>query len=424
MSTPAPIEIRKTLHHKNAFVQAIGYTSVSKPTLTESISTEGSITVGGEDGRTIYRVSDDNGQTWRETGSFNDHIGTNGERTICRCEPMYLCDPDRGVVIEFYNRYEIGPAGYYTEFGPENAGMPPATRTFRLYYRISTDDGESWGDDIAVIQDGHDEVHWADGVWYEKNSAIAMPPTRLRDGTIVVPMCVYVLDDNGHMIARPDRFGEVKWPVEGVALLLGRWTDDGAALSWEMSNCIVPPEYMSYALTEPDIAEMDGDRLMVVMRGIATPRQAIPSVKFFSISEDGGKTLGEPVPLSYPDCGYVYSPGSYLDFFRSRKNDRVYLITNILPCPTKASDPRYPLKIVEVDRQYLWAIPETETVIQDRESRHGRMIRFSNWRGHHDRETGNPVIYMTEARVDSIIPDPEEQPIVPDSYRYEMVLPE
>ena len=69
-------------------------------------------------------------------------------------------------------------------------------------------------------------------------------------------------------------------------------------------------------------------------------------------------------------------------------------------------------------------VAPAETVIQDRESRHGRMIRFSNWRGHHDRETGNPVIYMTEARVDSIIPDPEEQPIVPDSYRYEMVLPE
>ena len=90
----------------------------------------------------------------------------------------------------------------------------------------------------------------------------------------------------------------------------------------------------------------------------------------------------------------------------------------------KQCDPRYPLKIAEVDRKCFWVLPETERVIEDRRKRHGKLVRFSNWRRIEDRETGNPVIYMTEARGDAILPDPEEQPVVRDAYRYEIKLPD
>ena len=223
-----------------------------------------------------------------------------------------------------------------------------------------------------------------------------------------MPICVNIVGADGGMVARTDRFGEKKWPVEGVALLRGHWSA-GGDLRWSLSTCITVPEYMSYGLTEPAVAEMNGDRLMVVMRSICGPRQALPSVKFFAISEDGGATWSEPVPLTHPDCSYVYSPGSYLNFFRSDKNDRVYLITNILPGPTRSGIPRYPLNIVEVDRDFLWALPWTATVIQEREPRHSKLVCFSNWSVYEDRESGNPVIFMTEDRADTILPDPRRQ---------------
>ncbi len=163
---------------------------------------------------------------------------------------------------------------------------------------------------------------------------------------------------------------------------------------------------------------------MVIMRGNNSGWQALPGVKFFSISRDGGKTWGPPAPLCYPDASFVHSPGSYPNLFRSSKNGRLYIIANILPEPCRHCDPRYPLKIAEIDQDYFWVLPETEAVIQDREERHGKCIRFSNWRRFEDRVSGNPVICLTEARIDAIIPDPEEQPIITDSYRYEMKLPD
>lgn len=419
MSTSDDIKIHKTLHHRDAFVQSVDYTALSAPVLTQTITVDGKISVGSE-GKTLVRRSEDNGGTWCETGEWHASLS----KTVRRYKPMYLCVPEQGALLEFFNVYEIGPGGDYVSFGPANEGMPRQARTCRVFYRVSRDEGRTWSADQQVIQHGggYDAVNWADGLQYERNSGFAMPPKRLRDGTIAVPICVNIVGADGGMVARTDRFGEKKWPVEGVALLRGHWSA-GGDLRWSLSTCITVPEYMSYGLTEPAVAEMNGDRLMVVMRSICGPRQALPSVKFFAISEDGGATWSEPVPLTHPDCSYVYSPGSYLNFFRSDKNDRVYLITNILPGPTRSGIPRYPLNIVEVDRDFLWALPWTATVIQEREPRHSKLVRFSNWRGYEDRESGNPVIFMTEDRADTILPDPEDKPLISDAYRYEIDLP-
>jgi len=417
--------VAKTLHMENAFVQSIDYTSASRPALLQTITVDKSITVGSY-GRTLIRTSDDNGVTWTERGEWQSEIEKVGDRTVRRWAPYYHLEPDHGIVVEFSGRFEEGPAGDYASFGPGQDGTPPQARTGRVFYRISRDDGATWGPQTQLIQkgSGYDEEHWAEGIRYEKNGAFAMSPVGLSDGTVLLPICFNILGSDGEMIRWPDRFGTVVWPVEAAACFVGRWRDDMSDLDWELSNHVTVPEHLSRSLTEPAVAEMDDDTLMMVMRGSSGPRQTMTSVKFFSISADRGLTWGPAVPLTYPDCSYVYSPGSYLSLFRSAKNDRVYLVANILPEPTKHCDPRYPLKILEIDREYLWALPETETVIQDREERHGKLIRFSNWRHFEDRETGNLVIFMTEARADAILPDPEEAPIVPDAYRYEVHLPE
>ena len=418
------IVVEKTLHHRDAFVQEIDYTSSTRLQLEEIITLEGRIAVGSH-GRSVRRVSEDNGKTWSETGEWTSEVEKIGERTVRRWPPIRCFDPDRGVQLEVSNYFEEGAEGDYADFGPEQDGTPLQARTGRPFYRISRDDGETWGPLKPLVQGGgrFDEVHWAEGLFYGRSSAFTMSPTRLGDGTIVLPICFNILGADGELIRWPDRFGEVKWPVEAAACLIGTWRDDLGDIDWELSNHVTAKHDVSRSLTEPAVAEMDDGVLMMLMRGSSGPLQTMTGVKFFCISRDGGRTWGPAVPLTYPDCGYVHSPGSIPNLFRSTKNGRVYVIANILPGPVKHCDPRYPLKIAEIDRTFLWVIPETETVIEDRQPHHPDVVRFSNWRRFEDRETGNPVIYMTEARADAILPG-SDGVITRDAYRYEMHLPD
>jgi hypothetical protein len=275
---------------------------------------------------------------------------------------------------------------------------------------------------------GYDETRWADGIQYEKNSAYfgeLMRVTPLSDGSLIVPIWFFRTDESGQLIKWPDRFGDVIWPIVASATFRGTWREDGSDLDWDMSNHVTIEQHLARCLEEPSVAEMDEGALMMVMRAGTSALQTMPSVPFFCVSRDGGKTWGPAVPLTYPDGGFVYAPGSYANFFRSSKNGRVYLIANILPKPTRGADPRYPLKIVEIDQKYFWPLRDTETVIADREDRHPQYVRFSNWQRIEDQETGNPVLYMTEDKIDKLF-DPyfPGGQIIPDAYRYEIVLPE
>ena len=411
------IIVEKTLHLENAFVHAIGYTSLDSPVLREMVSTGG---------KTLVRTSEDNGRNWTTIGEWESERRV-GDRIACNQHPVWFLDEEHGILIEFVTEYEKAAEEKMT-FGPTDTGDMLELRTGRIFYRFSKDAGKTWSPRKQLIQkgSGYDEVHWAEGIYHEKNACNfteIQRATKLQDGAIIVPVWFWQLGEDGELDKRVDRFGEVIWPLSGAACFRGVWREDLSDLDWEMSNPASVPEYMSRGLDEAEVAEMAGGRLMMVIRGASGARQTMSGAKFFSISKDGGITWGPAVPLTYPDGSLVHSPASFPNFFRSAKNGRVYLIANVLPEPAHHSDPRYPLKIVEIDREYLWALPETETVIADRQAHHPRFVRFSNWQRIEDRETGNPVIYMTEARIDAIIPDTPGK-IDPHAYRYEIKLPE
>ncbi|MDO9464417.1 MAG: sialidase family protein [bacterium] len=410
------IVVEKTLHMKNAFVSSMGYTSLSKPILQETIKI---------DGKDLIRISEDNGKTWKMEGEWSGEKKI-GNRMIIRGETNYYLDSDHGLLVDFYSVWEQKIDQDYS-FGPDATGELLQLQTHRIFYRFSKDDGKTWGKERQLIQKGdrYDKIHWADGIWYGKNSGrfdSGLRVISLQDGTLIMPVLFHPVDNNGQLIRRADRFGFTVWPYEAVACFRGRWKQDGSDIDWEMSNHISVPEYMSRSLDEPAVAEMSDGTLMMVMRGECGPLQAMTAAKFFSISRDKGKTWGPAVPLTYPDSSLIHSPGSLPNLFRSSKNGKVYLIANILPSPTRHCDPRYPLQIAEIDQTYFWVKPETVTIIENRKKRHPKFVRFSNWQRIEDRETGNPAIYMTEARIDAIIPDPIKGTIIPDSYRYEIKL--
>ena len=419
------ISVEKTLHKKDAFVLAMAYSSRTEPILRETVQ-EG---LREFNGRKLIRVSEDNGKTWTVIGEDNWEE-KRGERTAKRDAGNSHVDTNHGILIQFFTEAEYGPEGDYDSFGPGVEGAPLQARTGKIVYRLSRDEGRTWTPTKQLIQSGpdHDAVHWADGIWYERNTGVfgeLMRVTQIRDGALIVPICFYHLGEDGQMVKYPDRFGEVIWPAMASATFRGEWREDLSDIDWEMSNHLTVPEYMSYSLDEPAVAEMDDGTLMMVMRGASTARQALPGVKFFSISRDAGRTWGPAVPLTYPDGSVVHSPGSVPNLFRCSRNGKVYLIANILSEPCRQSDPRHPLKIVEIDQKYFWAIPETETVIVDREERHPKFVRFSNWQRIEDQVTGNPVIYLTEDKIDRLFDDVfPGGTLVPDSYRYEIRVPD
>ena len=413
--TDIGIVVEKTLHLENAFVRSMAYTSLERPALNEIAE------VGG---RQLVRVSRDNGRTWTAKGE-RTVLEEAGDRAVEKCHPVYHVDPDNGILVEFCSEHEMR-AGQNYSFGPDATEELLQFRTSRIFYRFSADEGETWGPRKQLIQKGpeYDEVHWADGIRYGVNSGgfdELLRVTKLSDGTLIVPIHLNRADEDGKLVKLVDRFGEVVWPLETVATFRGRWRDDHSDIDWEMSNAVTTPEYMSHGLSEPCVAEMNDGVLMMVLRGCASARQTMPGVKFFCTSKDQGGTWGPVVPLTYPDGGLVYSPSSFPSLFRSSKNDKVYLIANILPGPTRQSDPRFPLQIAEVDKTYFWVLPETVTVIDDRRPEHPELVRFSNWQRIEDRETGNPVIFMSESRCDAIIPYADGT-VSPHAYRYEIKL--
>jgi hypothetical protein len=371
--------VTKTLHKQNAFVLSMAYMSASKPILREVVQ-DG---LREYEGKKHIRTSQDNGKTWTVVG-VDDWEEQRGERTARRDAGNFLIDRKNNVVIQFILDNEYGPEGDYHSFGPEADGMPLQSRTGRIFYRFSRDEGATWTDAKQLIQDGpdYDSTHWADGLVYGRNAVLfseLMRAVQLRDGTLIVPISYFRVDDGGRPIAFPDRFGMVKWPSLASATFRGQWNEDQSDIRWEMSNHVSVPEQMSYAIEEPSVAELDDGKLMMVMRGTVAARQFMPGVKFFSISQDQAKTWGPAVPLTYPDGSLVHSPSSVASMFRSSKNGKVYMIANILPEPCRTCDPRYPLKVVEIDQNFFWALPETETTIADREPQHPRFVRFSNW---------------------------------------------
>lgn len=427
------IVVEKTLHHEDAQVMSLAYVSATRPALVEIVDRCDQAAK-----RTVCRRSEDNGRTWTvlTDTQADEFMGRweerRGDRLVTRTagshRDAYHLLADAGVLVQFLSETEA-LLGENMSFGPDAATQERLEfRTARIFYRFSRDEGKTWGEVRQLIQKGkgYDATHWAEGLYHGKNGCFLTGVTRsirLRDGALLLPVYFYRLDEKGALVKWSDRFGDVIWPIGAAACFRGEWNQARNDFDWQMSSPITAPEYMSHGLDECEIAEVDDGKLMMIIRGCATALQSFPGVKFFAISKDGGRTWGPAVPLTYPDGSFVHSPACLPNLFRSSRNSKLYLIANILPSPTRQCDPRYPLVIAEVDPKYYWVLPETVTAIEDRQEGQPDLVRFSNWQRVEDRETGNPVIYLTAGRADAIIPGTEGT-ICPHAFRYEIKLPQ
>lgn len=265
----------------------------------------------------------------------------------------------------------------------------------RLFWQISNDNGKSWSNKKYIGAD-----------------MVPMRIIKLSDNLLFMP-CSKNSYFNGQL-------------HQGVSTYTGHWTNGNSDICWMPGGKIeVLPCESGNGLSEPRSVELPDGRLFLLMRmGAILPSQAnkgVVSGKMYSVSQDKGKTWSKPELLTYGDGAYVYSPRSYQEIFRSRKNGRIYAVLNICDEPTSDCDPRDRLHIAEIDPQTLCIKRNTVAVVDEKHPEAHSLVRFSNWLMFEDRKTLNPILLMRQHMSEYC---PVRYGYDLSSYRYEINLPE
>ena len=392
------IKVARTVHVKAsspsevAQVRAVAYASKNRNVLLESIS------IGKRD---VIRRSEDNGKTWKIVEEWSSQEPLGDDLVLVRNVPEVFCDPDNGFLLRFFITNRDRPSVV-----PWNYAASPVTRTRKVFVQISHDEGQTWSEPRRLIMQGdeYDETHWMEGVYYGKNGA-AIEGSQIiknRKGEVLVPFWGTRLFENGDII-NPEADPATSNPDGAVehfsGCFIGAWRDDGG-LDWSASEKVtLPRKYSCDGADEPSVSYLPDGRLFMVLRARTYPHtgQELPSLHYYTLSADDGRTWSEPEPLIYDDGSYAYSPACLANVFRSSKNSRFYVITNFADRPCINCDPRNKLQIAEVDTATFRVKKDSVTIIEQQDKAAGQPdnIRFSNFRWYEDRETQNVMLHMT-----------------------------
>ncbi len=259
-------------------------------------------------------------------------------------------------------------------------------------YKISLDGGRTWAIDEPIIQADSEctAEHPFPDVWVGRNSVMpANPPLVLKDGRVLVPCNVTVLDGEGALFCPP---GVYTYTAAGV--LEGRWQVDGR-LSWKLLSLVrIKPEQSLRGAIEPTLAEMPDGRILMVMRANAGTLDPQSGYKWFCVSGDKGRTWGRPWPWTFSDGSVFFSPSSISQLFRHSSGDW-YWIGNICPDAPEGNNPRYPLVIGRVDPLTLRPEMESLDVIDTRRDGDSETLQLSNFSLYEDRQTGDLILRLT-----------------------------
>ncbi len=369
------------------------YVEASGGKLIEAVRHEAmSVTDEGEkhyyERRGYQRISEDNGKSWAELPEA-DGEKNKGAKGTYQYPPTIILDESRDILISLFCKYEYDPDE--PMFGIGNL----AQRTRRMYYQVSHDAGTTWTDAEQVIAEGDefDEVNWAPGVKIGTVGGIASGQHAfLEDGTLVLGFDItHPEAPPGNNTPRDEELYETT--VYGQARIL----EDGETLTWTFGQHI----HVEFPLSvggcgEAALISLGGDRLFNTLRCQGDVESGTYSTRFTTVSEDGGLTWTEPVPLAYEDGETVWTPASMHQFFSSSKSGKTYLLANVLPGPVHSQMPRYPLNIAEFDRERLCVIRDSVQVIQDLPEGAPEERRYTNWGSYEERGSGDLIMTLPE----------------------------
>ena len=183
--------------------------------------------------------------------------------------------------------------------------------------------------------------------------------------------------------------------MRGVIIARGRWNAEKAGYEFSFSKPIVAPDvFTSRGLDEPTVAELESGRIIVVCRGsnVVNPawhtrisRTAV-GYKWFTFSDDGGKTFAPIMPWHMDTRESVYSSATISQFFRI-PGKGMYWVGNITdPAITSGNFPRFPLLIARIDETDGTLIKDSITVIDTKRTDEPVGVQLSNFYGYVDKD--------------------------------------
>lgn len=329
-------------------------------------------------------LSNDNGRNWYYSPMKPDPMS--GLPYGFRRNPISsVVDPNTGNLITIVNALDV------KDLDPTINEPPIALNTYYLRYMISTDKGNTWQLDEPIIQNGKfDMKNPLPGIIIGKNSIFlgdaGSIPIVTKKGNILVPAQATLLGEDGKLANPGGGF-----TYTDVVIIIGRWK--GNKIEWRMSSRVkADPSRSSRGLIEPTLLELNDGRIIMIMRGsneIRTdPNQELPGYKWFSISEDGGKSWTAPEPFGYEDGSKFYSPSAMSTLFK-HSSGRCFWIGNISKENSKGNLPRWPLAIVELNTKDLNLIKSSLLVVdtQNEEDKSRGRLDISHFTLIEDRET-------------------------------------
>ncbi|HVF09923.1 MAG TPA: sialidase family protein, partial [Abditibacteriaceae bacterium] len=219
-------------------------------------------------------------------------------------------------------------------------------------------------------------------------------------GRLLVPVMWQKVDDGSirqRGFPTRDDLPDVLMDVWEVALLIGEFDENGA-VAWRVGNAVPCAfEKSSRGMNEGTVAELNGGRLAMVLRGSNAGWPDKPGYKWLSFSFDGGDTWTEATPLACDDGSTLESSATGSALFRSIKNGKLYWIGNLCLHGERPNGnmPRTPLVMAEVEEEPFALRRDTITIIDQRAEHEDDQVQMSNFRFYQDRVTGDVVLYLT-----------------------------
>ena len=230
------------------------------------------------------------------------------------------------------------------------------------------------------------------------NRGFANYPTVLSNGDIAVPVGVPI--EAACRIAGIDVksiFPSCPQLHRGVMVARGHFNEQTERYEFTYSNPVILGDLRSSrGIDEPEVVELKSGRLLMVMRGSNVRDKdwstriepGTPSFKWYSYSDDGGKTFSNPEPWHFDDNEVVYSAATISHFIRLNSDGNLYWIGNISSHTAYGNFPRYPLYVCRVNETYGTLMKNTLTVIDTKEEGQSEKIQLSNFSLLENRETG------------------------------------
>ena len=379
------------------------------------------------------RISPDNGRTWSDwqvTRQRKDDKNYQGNHQLAYIEDVPVWNPVHKHYVTF-GRQLLWLDGYESAtkrfWAGDTLGRP--IHTFLTVY----DDQKHYGTELIRIEEGDDfdPENWANPGYTNTNYVYELGNTIVEPNGDILFTAEILMRTACKLTGRDimEVFPSAPNAVNAVVVFRGKWNGQRYLLT-PGQPIVISDRLSSRGLNEPAMAKLSSGRIVVILRGsnakMSWPQRmdpGTPNFKWFSYSDDGGKTFSDPMPWRFDDGEVIYSSATLSQLFQDPRTGKHYWIGTVTDHTAYANFPRYPLNIVELDETYGTAKKATLTVIDTRRENEPKWIQLSNFNLIQDRETGHLILTLTKVgQFQTGESAPEGNPFHAEVWRYTIEL--